>query len=249
MKIAIAGGTGTLGSLVCAELGRRGHQIRVLSRRSPDYPVDLTAGDGLDKALDGCAAVIDASNASSPKRAAQVLVEGSRHLLAAGQRAGIGHHVCISIVGCERLPVGYYRVKAEQEQVVESGPVPWSIVRATQFHELAATTLGAVGKYHVLPVPRMTLQTVAAAEVARLVADVTESGPRGRVQIAGPQILTARQLATTWRSVTGTRAVLLPVPLPGKAGRALRGGALTSTDTDERGTVPFAHWLEARQHR
>lgn len=248
-RIAIAGGTGTLGSLTGAELTRRGHEVRVLSRRSPEYPVDLTSGDGLAKALDGCAAVVDASNASSPKRAAQVLAGGSRRLLAAEQRAGIGHHVCISIVGCERVPVGYYRVKTEQEQVVRSGPVPWSIVRATQFHELAAHALGTAGKYHVLPVPRMTLQPVAAADVARLVADVTESGPRGRVQITGPQILTVRELAAAWRSLTGTRAVLLPVLLPGKVGRALRDGALTSADADERGTVRFADWLAARQHQ
>jgi uncharacterized protein YbjT (DUF2867 family) len=246
MRIAIAGGTGTLGTLVSAELRKRGHDVRVLSRSSPDFPVDLTSGSGLDQALDGCAAVVDASNNSSPKRAAGVLVDGSRRLLAAEERAGISHHVCISIVGCERVPVGYYRVKVEQEQIVEAGPVPWSIVRATQFHELAAMALGAAGKYHVLPVPPMKLQTVAAADVARVVADVSESGPRARLQVTGPQILSARQLARTWQSVTGTRAVLLPLPLPGKAGRALRDGALTSEDADVRGTVRFADWLAAR---
>ena len=146
MRIAIVGGAGTLGRHVTAELAERGHEVRVLSRSSQHYPVDLVTGRGLAAALDGCAVVVDASNASAPRRATQVLVEGSRRLLAAEQRAGVSHHVGISIVGCERVPMGYYRVKAEQEQVIEHGPVPWSIVRATQFHELAAMALAAAGE-------------------------------------------------------------------------------------------------------
>src|SRR5262249_12047031 len=164
MRIAIVGGTGTLGRHVVTNLAQRGHEVRVLSRSSQDFPADLVSGKGLDAALAGCAAVVDASNASSPKRAAQVLVEGTARLLTAEQHAGVSHHVCISIVGCEQIPIGYFRVKTEQEQAVERGPVPFSIVRATQFHELASATLAAAGKYRVLPVPRMRLQTVAAAE-------------------------------------------------------------------------------------
>ena len=245
MRIAIVGGTGTLGRHVVANLAQRGHEVRVLSRSSPDFPVDLVSGEGLDAALAGCAAVVDASNASSPKRAAQVLVAGTRRLLAAGQQAGVGHHVCISIVGCEQVPVGYYRVKTEQEQAVERGPVPFSIVRATQFHELANSALAAAGKYRVLPVPRMRLQTVAAAEVASAVAEVAEGEPRGRVQVAGPQIATARDLARVWQTVTGRTALMVPLPLPGKIGRALRAGALTADHADVLGTITFAEWLGA----
>jgi nucleoside-diphosphate-sugar epimerase len=116
MRIAIVGGTGTLGRHVTAELAARGHDVRVLSRGSAQHPVDLVTGQGLAAALDGCAVVIDASNASAPKRAAQVLVEGSRRLLAAEQQAGVSHHVGISIVGCERVPMGYYRINASLAQ-------------------------------------------------------------------------------------------------------------------------------------
>ena len=246
MRIAIVGGTGTLGRHAAAELAGRGHEIRVLSRRSPDFPVDLASGEGLAKALAGCAAVIDASNASSPKRAAQVLVAGSQVLLAAEQQAGVGHHVCVSIVGCERVPMGYYKVKAQQERVVERGPVPYSIVRATQFHELAAAALAAAGKWHVLPIPQLKLQTIAALEVGRAVADVAEGEPiRGRVQVAGPELLTARDLARSWKSATGRAAFLLPVPVPGKLGRALRAGGLTTDQPDVRGTITFADWMAA----
>ena len=175
-----------------------------------------------------------------------VLVEGSRRLLGAEQQAGVGHHICISIVGCDRVPMGYYRVKTEQEQVVEQGPVSASIVRATQFHELVGTALAAAARYRVLPVPRMRLQTVAAAEVASVVADVAEGEPRGRVEVAGPQVSTGRDLAVTWQAVTGRTAVRLPLPVPGKLGRALRDGALTSDHADVLGAITFADWLAAQ---
>lgn len=243
MRVAIIGGTGTLGRHVAGQLRSHGHEVRILGRSVPEHRVDLTTGAGLDAALKDCDVVVDASNNSS-RRAAEVLVGGSRRLLAAEEAAGVGHHVAVSIVGCEQVPFSYFRVKTEQERVVEQGPVPWSIVRATQFHELAAATLEALGRWRLLPLPRARLQTVAAAEVAAVVADVAAGPPRrGRVEVAGPEVADARELARSWLSVTGRRAVLLPLPLPGKFGRALRSGALTAGRPDIRGTVSFARWL------
>jgi len=247
MKIAVIGGAGTLGRHVTTELATRGHDVRVLSRRSQQYPVDLTSGLGLAAAIDGCSAVIDASNASAPRRARQVLVDGTRRLLAAEQDCGVAHHVGISIVGCERVPMGYYRVKVDQEQVISAGAVPWTLVRATQFHELVDMALTAAARWRVLPIPAARLQTIASAEVARVVADVAEQAPgRGRIQVAGPEVLTMAGLARTWQSATGTRAARVPVPVPGKLGRALRAGALTAEDADVLGTQTFADWLAAR---
>jgi len=249
MRIAITGGTGTLGSLVAGELRSRGHDVRVLSRHAPEFPVDLVTGEGLAGALDGCEAVVDASNDSS-RHAARTLIDGSRRLLGAEAAAGVGHHVGVSIVGCDRAPVGYYRVKTRQEQVVEQGTVPWSVVRATQFHEFVASLLAAAGRWRVLPVPRARLQTVACAEVAVAVADVAEGAPRlGRLEVAGPEIVEARALAERWRSITGRRALLVPLPLPGQLGRALRAGALTTDRPDIRGTIAFATWLEGSARR
>jgi uncharacterized protein YbjT (DUF2867 family) len=248
MRIAITGGTGTLGRHVAAELRSRGHEVRALSRRSPEYPVDLATGEGLAAALADCDVVVDASNdSSSAKRAETILVEGSRRLLAAEEAAGVGHHVCVSIVGCENVPMGYFRVKVRQEHLVEAGPVPWSVVRATQFHELVAAALETAGRWRVLPVPRARLATVAAAEAARAVADVAEKPARyGRVEVTGPEAADARDLARTWREVTGRRALLLPLPVPGRLGRALRDGALTTESPGARGTTPFAAWLAAQ---
>jgi uncharacterized protein YbjT (DUF2867 family) len=245
MRIAIAGGTGTLGRPVADALRSRGHEVRVLSRRGPEYRVDVTTGEGLAEALEGVDVVVDATNDSS-KHAADTLVEGSRRLLAAEEVAGVGHHVCVSIVGCELVPARYLRIKAEQERVVEEGPQPWSIVRATQFHELVDMALAPAARKHLMPVPRVPLQTVASTEVARVVADVAEGAPRrGRVEVVGPEVVDARELARTWRSTTGRRALLLPLPLPGRMGRALRAGALIAERPDVRGTTPFATWLAA----
>jgi uncharacterized protein YbjT (DUF2867 family) len=243
MRIAIVGGKGTLGRHVTAELARGGHEVRVLSR-SGEYQVDLSTGAGLTAALAGCDAVVDASNAQRNARA--VLVDGCGRLLAAEAEACVAHHVCVSIVGCDQLPMGYYKVKTEQEAIVAAGPVPWSIVQATQFHELAATALAAAARFRILPVPRMQLQTIAAAEVARAIAGVVTAPPvRGRVHVAGPQVLSGAEVARTWRRVTGRRALLVPVPVPGRLGRALRDGGLTAPQPDIRGTISFADWLAA----
>jgi uncharacterized protein YbjT (DUF2867 family) len=246
MTIAIAGGTGTLGRRVAEELRSRGHDVRVLSRSSPDFPVDLTTGAGLTVALDGVDVVVDAANDAS-KHAAKVLVDGSRRLLAAEEAAGVGHHVGVSIVGCDLVPARYLRAKAEQERVVEEGPVAWTIVRATQFHELIEMALAPAARKRLMPVPRVPLQTVAADDAARAVADVAEGSPRrARVEVAGPERHDARELARTWRSMTGRRALMLPFPLLPKVGRPLRAGALTNEHPDVRGTTPFAAWLAAR---
>jgi uncharacterized protein YbjT (DUF2867 family) len=245
MKIAIVGGTGLLGSPVTAAIRERGHEVRVLSRNAPEYRVDLTTGAGLDAALEGCQVVVDASNNSS-RRAAATLVEGTRRLLTAGQRAGVTHHVCVSIVGCDRMPVGYYRVKTEQEAAVTAGPLPWTIVRAVQFHEFVAAILGAAARYRLVPVPRGVLQPVAVAEAAVAVADAAVAGPRrGRIEVGGPEVVAIRDLAMTWRRSSGQRALLVPVPVPGKVGRALRDGSLTTARPDVRGSVTFADWAKS----
>jgi uncharacterized protein YbjT (DUF2867 family) len=210
--------------------------------------VDLATGEGLPRALEGCDVVVDASNDAS-RSAARTLVEGSRRLLAAEAAAGVAHHVGVSIVGCERFPSGYFRVKAEQERVVEDGAVPWTIVRATQFHELVATGLASVAAWGLVPLPRALLQTVASEEAARAVADVAQGVPRRRrVAVVGPEVLDLREIAETWRKISRRRPLLVPIPLFGETGRALRGGALTSERADVRGAVPFAAWLSAREN-
>jgi uncharacterized protein YbjT (DUF2867 family) len=235
-----------LGRHVTEALTERGHEVRVLSRKSPDHPVDLTTGSGLEAAIEGCDVVVDASNNAS-RHAADTLVGGSRRLLAAEAAAGVGHHVCVSIVGCDLVPFGYYRAKVEQEKVVEDGPVPWSIVRATQFHEFAA---GLLGISPVIPVPGGKVQTVASAEVAVAVADAAECPALGkRLSVAGPEIVEIGALVREWKSITGSHSLRLPIPVPGKMGRAIRAGALTTAHPDVRGTLTFGAWLKRNRSR
>ena len=152
----------------------------------------------------------------------------------------------MSIVGCDRLPIGYYRVKTEQEDVVVQGPVPWTIVRATQFHELIAGFFGAAARYGVVPAPRGVLQPIAAADAAHAVADAALGEPRrGRVEVAGPEVVPIGDLAATWRRTAGRRALLVPLPVPGRVGRALRDGWLTAARPDVRGSVTFATWASS----
>ncbi|MFE9566978.1 SDR family oxidoreductase [Streptomyces sp. NPDC006692] len=245
LDIAVAGGTGTLGRHVVAQLRERGHKVRVLSRSSAEYRVDLRTGAGLEEALAGCDVVVDAANSTSPRTMRATLVDGTRRLLAAERAAGVDHHVCVSIVGCDRVPLPYYKVKTAQEDEVAAGPVPWTIVRATQFHELVASVFTMTGRARVLPATRnVRLQPIAAVEAAGAVADAAESAARrARVEVAGPEVTDLRTLAEQWRTAAPGRYALLHVPLPGAMRRPLRAGHLTSERPEARGAVAFGDWL------
>jgi uncharacterized protein YbjT (DUF2867 family) len=257
VRIAVAGGTGTLGAAVARTLAERGHEVVVLSRRAPRTPaprvmhraVDLATEDGgLTAAVADCAVVVDAVNGAPNAKGARFLVEASGRLLGAGRDAGVAHHVCASIVGCDRVPTRYYRGKTAQEAGVERGPVPWTIVRATQFHALVAGTFAAAARYGVVPAPRFVLQPVDHREAARVVADVAEAGPqRSRVEVGGPEIVTVRELARRWKAATGSRAVVTALPFPGAVGRALRSGALTDPVAASAASATFDAWLARRR--
>jgi uncharacterized protein YbjT (DUF2867 family) len=244
MRIAVAGGTGTIGRRIAAVLARDGHEVRALSRGAREYPVDLRTGAGLEAALDGCEVVIDASNGPPSGKARAVLVEGSCRLLEVEVRAGVRHHVCVSIVGIDDVPLSYYRVKLEQERVVETAGLPWTIVRSTQFHDLLGALLASTGRRHVLPAARAQFQPVDVDEAAAVVAAAATDPPRlGRTTIAGPEVHDLRSLARAWREATGRRAIEIPIPMPGRLGRALREGRLTCANPDVRGARTFAEWL------
>src|SRR5215217_3854862 len=236
MRVAVTGGTGMLGREVVAELARRGHAVRSLSRREG---VDLVTGDGLAGALDGVDAVVDASNAGPRRKpAAAVLLEGTSRLLEAERQAGVDHHVAVSVVGADRIPLGYYAIKTEQESRVRRGAPAWSIVRSTQFHGYVDHVLASVARYGVLPGAKLALQPVDQREVAVLLADTVEGEPTGTVvEFAGPEIRTLAAFARTWRLETGRRARILPLPV---------GGAALTFPGAWTGRTTFGDWLAAR---
>ncbi len=248
VRIAVAGATGSIGRPVAAELERRGHEVRGLSRRAPEFPVDLTTGAGLTEALTGCEVLIDASNAGPAEKPARaVLIEGGRRLLDAAEAAGVVHHVCISIVGIEHVPLPYYRLKVEQEDLVRGSGPPATIVRSTQFHTLIAGLFDAAARIRLLPGGSARLQPVDPDEVATAIADVAEGPARTEtITIAGPEIVELGALARSYRENAGIRALVIPAPLPPKLGRALRAGSLTDPAPDHRGEVEFGAWLRAR---
>ena len=255
MNIAVPGGTGTLGRTVVEELVRRGHDVRVLSRRPPRRPqpdsshhaVDVATGSGLDAALAGVDAVIDATNTpGSGRRATPLLVDGTRRLLEAEARAHVGHHVAISIVGIDDVPLSYYRAKLAQERIVQQGPVPWSIVRATQFHELLDWIFTATARAGIMPAMGFPLAPVDPRVVAGVLASAAEAGPGGRLApVRGPQSAPLGELAREWARARERRVLALPLPLPRAMRRALRGGALVPGEEAITGGPGFAEWLLA----
>jgi uncharacterized protein YbjT (DUF2867 family) len=168
-----------------------------------------------------------------------VLVDGTARLLRAGAAAGIAHHIGISIVGIDRVRGPYYRAKLDQEAEIRRAGIPWTIVRATQFHSLVARTFAAGARLGVVPVMRAPLQPVDPREVARALADTAEAEPSFAItQFAGPEVVCVRELARRWREATGSHA--LPMPLP--ASRSLRAGGLTNPGA-WRGRTTFDAWL------
>lgn len=245
MRIAIAGGTGVVGRHVVDVAGERGHDVVVLAR---SRGVDLVAGTGLDEVLRGSDAVVDVTSVStqSGKGSRRFFGAVSTNLLAAGARVGVGHHVALSIVGMDRAPDGYYAGKALQEELVTAGPVPWSLLRATQFHEFAAQMHARLQLGPLHPVPVMRSQPVAAREVAERLVGLVEAGPSGRVaDLAGPEVLSVPDMVRRYARATGARGVVVPLPLPGRQGRAFRDGSLTAGPGADLGTRTFDQWLAA----
>lgn len=249
MKVAVVGGTGVLGKPLVAELAARGDEVRALSRTPPaklpssvtHRRVDLTSGEGLAEALAGVEVVVDAAN-SNPRNAGPVLVEGTKRLLRADAEAGVRHHVAVSIVGCDLVPMAYYKVKVEQEEAVAAGEVPWSLLRATQFHTLIAWAFGQAGRYGVVPTGRAQLQPIHPPVVAGRLAEVAHAEPAGRLaDIAGPQVSTLTELAKAWRRA-GHRALPLRLPMVGSIGKPLREGALCNPAAAANGPG-FGEWL------
>jgi uncharacterized protein YbjT (DUF2867 family) len=243
MKIAVAGGTGTVGHHVVDVVRERGDQPVVLARSAG---VDLVTGAGLADELDGVDAVIDVASVQTLSDAASRDFFGAvtRTLLAAEVAAGVRHHVALSIVGVDDAPHGYYAGKVLQEQLVEAGPVPWTILRATQFHEFAGQIFGTAKVGPLVLVPRMRSQPVAAREVAERLVALAVAEPAGRAEdLAGPREERVAEMARRWAATTGRRGRVVEVPLPGAYGRALRDGTLLARPGSVLGVETFDAWL------
>jgi uncharacterized protein YbjT (DUF2867 family) len=242
MRVAVAGGTGLVGRLVVPALSGAGHVPVVLARAQG---VDITNGVGLDEALADVDVVIDVSNvASTRKKDSTAFFEaGTTRLLEAGARAGVRHHVLLSIVGIDRVDFGYYFGKRRQEALALASGQPVSILRSTQFHEFAGQLLDrATGPVAVIP--RMRIQPVAAHEVADALVALAAGPPLGMApELGGPQRRELAEVVRAVRTARGSRQLVLPVQVPGAAGEAMAAGALLPTGDGPRGRQTFDEWL------
>jgi uncharacterized protein YbjT (DUF2867 family) len=188
MKIVVIGGSGLIGSRLVGMLRDQGHEA---VPASPATGVDTLTGTGLAEVLAGAAAVVDVSNSPSFEADAALafFTTATGNLLRAEAAAGVGHHVALSVVGTDRLQAsGYFRAKAAQEALIRQGPVPWSIVHATQFFEFVASIADFSTVDGAVRLPRALVQPMAADDVAALVGEVAVGPPAlGVVEIAGPE--------------------------------------------------------------
>jgi uncharacterized protein YbjT (DUF2867 family) len=244
MRIAIAGGTGTVGRHVVDAVRAAGHEPVVLSR---SMGVDLLSGDGLTAALAGAASVIDVSstNTTSTKGSVDFFGTVTRNLLAAERTAGVAHHVAISVIGAAKVPANYYAGKALQEQLLTAMPDGWSLLRVAQFHEFAAQIVqhGKIGPLQL--VPTMRSQPIAATEVAAELTAIASGDPRGlEPDLAGPQEERMSNMVRRYLTATRQSRAVLEIPIPGIWGRGMRDGSLLPAPGARLGRQTFAEWLQ-----
>jgi len=188
MKIVVIGGTGLIGSKVVTKLGELGYEVVAAS---PNSGVNTLTGEGLAEVLEGASVVVDVSNSPSfeDEPVMEFFQTSTRNLLSYGAAAGVGHHVALSVVGCDRLPdSGYLRAKIAQEKLIKESSIPYSIIRATQFFEFVNRIADSATEGNTVRLPPVRFQPMAADDVASAVARVATASPlNGIVEVAGPE--------------------------------------------------------------
>lgn len=227
----VTGGTGTLGRQVVPLVQKAGWKVRVVSRRAQDrgdgveyVAADLLQGDGLDAALQGVEVVIHLAGGPKGDDA------GTRNLVRAAEHAGVRHLVHISVTAVDQLPLTYFRSKLGAEQAVRESSVPWTVLRAAQFHDFALKTVQALAKLPMMPVPGgVRFQPVDARDVAERLVELALGEPAGLVpDLVGPTVYSLGELARDYLHATGKRRLSMPIRVPGRAGKVYRaGGNLT----------------------
>ena len=253
MRVLVTGGTGTLGQELVPRL-LLGHEVRVFSRQSlPNLPVGVQPAHGnvldptsVDRAMTGIEVVVHCATARRKWRAVEVT--GTSNVVEAARRAHVDHVLYVSIVGVDRNPWPYYQAKLAAESIVAKGGVPWTILRSTQFHDFVDRTLHTAAQTpFVFPVPKkFRFQPISTTEAAERVATLVIGKPAGRaVDIGGPEVRTAADLARVWKEATGLGGRIVNVPVPGRTGRAFRQGTVLTPDHAE-GRATWEQFLAYR---
>ncbi|MBL3670560.1 SDR family oxidoreductase [Streptomyces sp. M2CJ-2] len=242
MKCAVIGGTGLIGSRVVENLNTAGHQA---VPHSLSTGVDIITGQGLEAAVAGVDVVVNLTNSPTFDDASLAFFQTSMsNLLAASEKGGVGHFVILSIVGADQVPdLGYYRAKVLQENILKAGPIPYSIVRATQFMEFMDATLAMTADGATVRLPRTPIQPIAAADVSGIVAEVAAGSPlNGVLNIAGPDVYPLDELGRlTLTAKSDGRSVVTD----DSAGMfaAAHGDVLTASDDARIAPTHYTDWL------
>lgn len=245
MKIAVAGGTGTIGTLVVTAAAEAGHRTVVLARSTG---TDLMDADLLQPALEGVDAVIDVTSTNTMRTAEAVrfFTTVTSNLLTAGRAAGVRHHVALSIVGALAVNANYYAGKAAQERLLMSQSGGYSLLRATQFHEFAGQMVKRLRFGPLQLAPVMRSQPIAGSEVASELVRLAEAEPQGSVaDLAGPREESMARMVKAYQAANGKHRPVLAVPMPGPMGRAMRDGSLLPGLHARHGALSFDDWLGA----
>lgn len=247
MRLAVAGGTGTVGSLVVSRARERGHAVVILARSAG---VDVATSRGLDIALRGSDAVVDVLGIDSIRGGAsrRFFTTTTANLLDSGARAGVAHYLALSIVGIDGFRGGYYGAKLAQEQRLVASPRASTVLRAAQFHEFAPLLLRRARVGPVLAVPRMLAAPVAALEVADRLVDLVEAGPQGpgvrAEDIVGPERMRTVDMVRRYLDRTGSSLRALDLPVPTPYWRQAASGVLAGDSAALRGRITFEEWLD-----
>ncbi|WP_456788950.1 SDR family oxidoreductase [Cellulomonas sp. P5_C5] len=243
MKIVVVGGTGLIGSKLVTLLAAQGHEAVAAS---PGTGVDTLTGDGLAAVLTGADVVVDVSNSPSFEAAAvlEFFTTSTRNLLAAESVAGVRHHVALSVVGTQRLPEsGYFRAKIAQEQLIETSPVPFSLVHATQFFEFVKGIVDSATDGSTVRLAHVLIQPMAADDVAAALRDVAVGAPtNGRVDIAGPEQLRLDDLGRRFLAAHDDPREVVTDPAATYFGAVLDEDTLVPLGEATLGTTRFEDW-------
>jgi uncharacterized protein YbjT (DUF2867 family) len=246
LRIAVAGGTGVVGRYVVDAITAQGHESVAMSRASG---VDLVTGQGLERALEGVDVVIDTLNTPSLSagKATEFFVTTMRNLVSAAERHGFSRIVTLSIVGIDRASdYGYYRAKLAQEAEVAKTTVPYTIVRATQFHEFPAQVMRRAAAGRIALVPKMPVQTVSARSVAGVLVDAATASSSGLVNVAGPEVHELDDLARQIVTHLGLRRRVVGVSHVPRMKAAANGALLAPSGSLIVGP-DFRSWLQSGQ--
>src|SRR5437870_6191558 len=244
MKIVIIGGTGLVGAKLLNNLRQQGHEVVAAS---PSQGINSVTGEGLARALTGAQVVVDVSNAPSWEDNAvlEFFESSTRNLLAAEAVAGVRHHVALSVVGTDRLLAsGYFRAKMAQEKMIQTSPIPYTIVRATQFFEFVGGIAQSATQGQTVRLPPVLMQPVGSDDVAAVMADVALAEPlNGTFDLAGPEPIRQDDLVRRFLNATRDARTVITDPKALYFGITVNDQSLTPDDPPRLGPTRFEDWL------